>query len=105
NATYNATFTYPEGGAIEYVKAIGSAVKPDAISLDEALVAIDLAKRIAKTTKREIRFDRLVSSAPFDKLAKMTGLAHDASAFTWNKVLVFNLGFDAKGATGRHWVY
>jgi len=105
NASYNATFTYPEGGAIEYVKAIASAVKPNAVALEEALVAIDLEKRIARTQKREIRFERLVSSAPFDKLAKMTGLVHDASAFTWNKVLVFNLGFDAKGATGRHWVY
>ncbi len=105
NASYNASFTYPEGGAIEYVKAIASAVRPDAISLNEALVAIDLAKRIATTNKREIRFERLVSSAPFDKLAKMTGIAHDASVFTWNKVLVFNLGFDAKGATGRNWVY
>ncbi len=105
NASYNATFTYPEGGAIEYVKAIASAVKPGAVSLEEALVAIDLEKRIAKTNKREIRFERLVSSAPFDKLAKMTGLAHDASAFTWNKVLVFNLGFDGKGTTGRNWVY
>jgi len=27
NATYNAHFTYPEGGAIEYVKAIASAVE------------------------------------------------------------------------------
>jgi hypothetical protein len=35
----------------------------------------------------------------------MTGLSHDASAFTWNKVLVFNLGFDRKGAPGVHWVY
>ncbi len=105
NATYNATFTYPEGGAIEYVKAIASEVDATRISLGEGLVAIDLKKRVAKTTKREIRFERLVSSAPFDKLVKMTGLAHDASVFTWNKVLVFNLGFDKKGKKGAHWVY
>jgi protoporphyrinogen oxidase len=105
NATYNATFTYPEGGAIEYVKALASAVRPDRIALGEAVVAVDLKRRVAKTTKREIRFERLVSSAPFHRLAKMTGLAHDERAFTWNKVLVFNLGFDKKGPKGRHWVY
>jgi protoporphyrinogen oxidase len=105
NASYNATFTYPEGGAIEYVKALESALKPGAIALGEALVGIDLRKRMAKTNKREIRFERLVSSAPFNRLVSMTGLSHDASAFTWNKVLVFNLGFDRKGHTGRHWVY
>jgi protoporphyrinogen oxidase len=105
NATYNATFTYPEGGAIEYVKALASAVRPDAISLNEKLVGIDLKKRIARTTQREIHFERMVTSAPFDRLVKMTGLPHDAEAFTWNKVLVFNLGFDRKADTGRHWVY
>jgi protoporphyrinogen oxidase len=105
NATYNATFTYPEGGAIEYVKALASAVPSSAIALEEKLVSLDLKRRVARTTKREITYERLVSSAPFPSLVKMAGLAHDASAFTWNKVLVFNLGFDRKADLGRHWVY
>src|SRR5437763_554362 len=93
NATYNATFTYPEGGAIEYVKALASAVKPGGIALEERLVSIDLKKRIAKTTKREIRYERMVTSVPFNQLVKLASMAHDESAFTWNKALVFNLGF------------
>jgi protoporphyrinogen oxidase len=105
NASYNATFSYPEGGAIEYIKALASEVRPGGIALEEPLVGIDLANRVARTTKREIRFERLISSAPFDKLVKVTGLAHDASAFDWNKVLVFNLGFDKKGPRAVHWVY
>jgi len=104
NATYNATFTYPEGGAIEYVKALASAVPTEAISLDERLVSLDLRRRVARTTSREIAYERLVSSAPFPALVKMAGLEHDGSAFTWNKVLVFNLGFDRKADEGRHWV-
>ncbi len=35
----------------------------------------------------------------------MAGLDHDPSVYTWNKVLVFNLGFDRKGPTGVHWIY
>jgi protoporphyrinogen oxidase len=105
NATYNASFTYPAGGAIEYVNALASALRPGTIALNEALVSIDLRSRVARTTKREIRFERLVSSAPFPKLAAMCGLAHDREAFTWNKVLVFNLGFDRKGERDVHWVY
>jgi protoporphyrinogen oxidase len=105
NASYNASFTYPEGGAIEYVNALASAVRPEAIALEEGLVAVDLKRRVATTTKREIRYERLVTSVPFDRLLKMAGLAHEASAFTWNKVLVFNLGFDRKAAHDRHWVY
>ncbi|MBX3230874.1 MAG: FAD-dependent oxidoreductase [Labilithrix sp.] len=105
NATYNARFTYPEGGAIEYVKALASAVRPDAIALKERLMAIDLATKTAKTDKREIRFERLVSSAPFNKLLTIARVDHDPTAYSWNKVLVFNLGFDKKGQKDVHWVY
>ncbi len=105
NATYNATFTYPAGGAIEYVKAVASEVEPSAIHLNEGLESIDLDQKIARTNKGEYRFERLVSSAPFPSLLQRCGLAHDASAFTWNQVLVFNLGFDGKGPDDVHWLY
>lgn len=105
NASYNASFTYPAGGAIQYVNALASALRPGTLSLNESLLSIDLRARVARTTKREVRFERLVSSAPFPKLASMCGITHDREAFTWNKVLVFNLGFDRKGARDVHWVY
>jgi hypothetical protein len=105
NATYNATFTYPEGGAIEYVKALATGVPDDRIALSERVVAIDVERKVATTTKREIGYRRLVSSMPFPALAEACGLAHDRSVFSWNKVLVFNLGFDKKGPKHVHWVY
>jgi protoporphyrinogen oxidase len=105
NTSYNSTFTYPEGGAIEYVKALASAVAPEKISLGEKVVGLDLRRRVAKTNKREIRYERLITSAPFNRLVTMAGLPHEEGAFTWNKVLVFNLGFDKKADKGRHWVY
>lgn len=105
NQSYNASFTYPQGGAIEYVNAIASAVRPEAICLNEALIGIDLERKVARTTLREIGFDRLVSSAPFNRLAQIAGLDHNEDAFTWNKVMVFNLGFDRKGPKDVHWVY
>jgi protoporphyrinogen oxidase len=105
NTSYNATFTYPEGGAIEYVKALASAVREGGVSLGEGLVAVDLPRKVAKTTRREIRFERLVSSAPFDRFVTLCGVDHDPSAWAYNKVLVFNLGFDAKGMKDVHWAY
>lgn len=105
NRSYNSTFTYPEGGAFEYVKALASAVRPSAIATDEALLAVDLERRVARTSRREIAYQRLVSSAPFNRLLRITGLEHDARLFTWNKVLVFNLGFDRKGPSDVHWMY
>ena len=105
NASYNATFTYPEGGAIEYVRALASAVKKGGVALSEGLVSVDLERKVATTAKRELRFERMVSSAPFHKFAGLCGLDHDPSTWAYNKVLVFNLGFDDKGKTGVHWAY
>jgi protoporphyrinogen oxidase len=102
---YNASFTYPQGGAIEYVKALASAVRPDAIALDEPLVAVDLERKLARTPRRELRFQRLVSSAPLNRLLPLTGLPHDAGVFSWNRVQIFNLGFDRKGPRDVHWIY
>jgi protoporphyrinogen oxidase len=105
NASYNAHFTYPAGGAIEYVNAIASAVRPDAIRLGEAVVSVDLERKVATTTKGEYQFERFVSSAPFNRLLAMARIPHDDAAYSWNKVLVFNLGFDKKGRKDVHWIY
>ena len=105
NKSYNATFTYPKGGAIEYVNAFLSEVPEKMISYNERLLKIDLEKKIATTDKRDIAFGHLVSSAPLNRLLQMTALEHDEDAFSWNQVLVFNLGFDKKGPTDPHWVY
>jgi len=105
NSSYNATFTYPEGGAFEYVKAIASEVPSASITTNEPVTAIDLKQRVATTTQREIKYERLVSSMPFNRLLELAKVPHDARVFTSNKVLVFNLGFDRKGPRDVHWVY
>ncbi len=105
NASYNSTFTYPQGGAIQYVNALAQGVPAGHISLSERVERIDLRHKVATTGRREIAFERLVSAAPFNQLLAMTGLAHDPEIYSWNKVLVFNLGFDRKGIEGIHWIY
>lgn len=105
NKSYNSTFTYPEGGAIEYVGALKKQVPDEKICLGEHLESLDVVNRVAHTDRRVIRFERLVSSAPFNRLLKISGLSHDPTVFSSNKVLVYNLGFDRKGWEGLHWVY
>lgn len=102
DAGYNATFTYPQGGAIEYVKALLHDVA-DCVALDEGVTAIDPAARTVTTPKRTVSYRHLVSSMPLPALLRMCGIAH--AGFTSNKVLVFNLGFDRKGPRGVHWMY
>jgi protoporphyrinogen oxidase len=105
NSSYNASFSYPEGGAIEYVKAIASELNSSQIALGERLVAVDLDSKVATTNKRKIRFAQLVSSAPFNRLLEACGKLDEPATWSWNKVLVFNLGFDKKGPDGVHWIY
>ena len=105
NRSYNATFTYPEGGAIQYVRALMQGVDESRISYRERVESIDLDAKIARTTEREIRFEHLISSAPFVRLLEMAGHRWEPEIYDWNKVLVFNLGFDRKGPEGIHWIY
>ena len=35
----------------------------------------------------------------------MARVPHDADRYSYNKVLVFNLGFDRKGPERHHWIY
>jgi protoporphyrinogen oxidase len=102
---YNATFTYPEGGAIQYVHALLRDLPEGTVALGEPVTQLDLDAKIATTPTRQVRYKRVVSSAPLRTLAKIAGVPHDARAFTSNQVLVFNLGFDRKGPRGVHWMY
>lgn len=102
---YNATFTYPAGGAIQYIHALLADLPPETVSCGEPVTQIDLGAREVVTPKRRIAFGKVVSSAPLPALARMTGMVHDASVFTSNKVLVWNLGFDRKGPRDVHWMY
>jgi len=105
NDSYNATFTYPEGGAIQYVRALASELDPNRILTDSPVTAIDPAKRIATTPQGDIEFEYLVSSMPFPRLLSAAGVTHDPSIYSANKVEIFNLGFDAKGPEDVHWIY
>lgn len=99
---YNATFTYPAGGAIEYIHALLADLQE--VACDEPVTAIDLDARIVCTPKRTVSYRRVVSSAPLPALAQLARVPH-APVFSSNKVLVWNFGFDRRGRTDVHWMY
>lgn len=104
--SYNATFLYPKEGCIRIVNSVASHVDAGRISLGEKLVAINTDSHTAVTDKRTMHYDRLVSTMPLPRLLDLCGIAYDDDVYTWNKVLVFNLGFDAKGSEKRNcWLY
>lgn len=106
NFSYNTHFTYPRGGAIEYVNSLYKRVDAKKLFLNEELISIDRKNKIAYTNKREIKYDRLISSMPFTTLLNKTKTPYNKEIYSWNKVLVFNLGFDKKGVDKvNNWVY
>ncbi|WP_293713930.1 NAD(P)-binding protein [uncultured Parabacteroides sp.] len=106
NTSYNSHFTYPKEGAIEYISSLVKNIDSDKIFIEEELQSIDVNNKIAFTTKREIRYDNLISTLPFPILLDKCSVEYPQDIFTCNKVLVFNLGFDSKGDDIiNNWIY
>ena len=106
NSSYNSHFTYPKTGAIEYVNSLLHNIDNTKVSVDEELIFIDTEKKIATTNRREIHYDRLISTIPLPVLLTKCGIDYPEGVFSCNKVLVFNLGFDSKGDDRiNNWVY
>jgi len=106
NDTYNATFVYPKHGAVQYVDSMASHVNKEAIRLNNTITSIDPhAHLVTLHSGEKIQYDRLISTIPFPALMELTGEPANPS-LSWNKVLVFNIGFDRQGLdTKNHWIY
>ena len=104
--SYNASFLYTRGGAVEYVNSVLNRIEKNHVSLGEYLVSVNLEEKIAITNLRELSYDRLISTIPFPKLLCLCGISFDRPLYTCNKVLVLNIGFNKKGIDQtNHWVY
>lgn len=104
--SYNDHFTYPSTGAIEYINSLCSRIDPSKISMGERVLSIDCAAHTVTTDRRTLHYDNLISTIPFPELLRLAGVKYDTEIYSWNKVLVFNLGFDRKGKdTANNWVY
>lgn len=107
NNSYNATFVYPKKGAFEYVKSVVSTINQEKILLNSEVVSVDMAaKKVRTKNGAEFSYDRLISTLPFPRLLELCGVEYDKSFYSWNQVLVFNIGFDSKGPVDKqHWIY
>lgn len=106
NNSYNAFFLYPKKGCIKIVESIASHVNPLKINFNEKVTSINIEKKWVITNKRVLPFDNLISTMPFPKLLDNCNIIYNKDIYSWNKVLVFNLGFDKKGCDLRNnWIY
>jgi protoporphyrinogen oxidase len=105
NKSYNATFTYGKDGAQAYVDALAKGVKAKKIRTGEAVHAIDVQNRSVTTEAGTYQYDNLISTVPLPGLLKFVGKTEYIQRYTYNKVVVLNLGFDSSATNDNHWIY
>lgn len=110
NTSYNNTFMYPKRGAQVIIDILMENVNKNNILLNIMVEKIDLEKHEAKLNNGEVVvFNNLINTSPFNSFLKLTNnLEYNelSDRLTYNKVLVFNLGFNKKSKYNKeHWIY
>lgn len=108
--SYNNTFMYPKKGAQVIIDVLMKDVDENKILLNSVIQSINLEeKKVILTDGTEIYYEYLINSMPFDKFLKLTNnkeYIDFSNELTYNKVLVFNLGFNKKSKyNDHHWLY
>lgn len=108
--SYNNTFMYPKKGAQVIIDVLMKDIDENKILLNSVIQSINLEdKKVILTDGTEIYYEYLINSMPFNKFLKLTNnkeYIDFSNELTYNKVLVFNLGFNKKSKyNDHHWLY
>ena len=110
NTSYNNTFMYPKKGAQVIVNKLCEKVDMNKVMLNTSVTSIDLNKKEATLSNGEtVSYNNLVNTIPFNKFLNLLNIQEYTSfsnKLSYNKVLVFNLGFDKKSTyNNTDWIY
>ena len=109
NSSYNNTFMYPENGAMSFLNKLYNNLDKTRVKLNTSIVSINYEKKIAITSNdEEIQYEYLINTIPLNHFLKLTESNEDKAlnnSLSYNKVLVFNLGFEKKSDFDEHWIY
>lgn len=110
NTSYNNTFMYPKKGAQVIVNKLCEKVDMNKVMLNTSVTSIDLNKKeVTLSTKEVISYDNLINTIPFNKFLSLLNIqeyTNFSNELSYNKVLVFNLGFDKKSIyNNTDWIY
>lgn len=109
NTSYNNEFLYPRKGAGAFLDKLYESLDSEKVKLNTKIVKIDAKNKIAYTDKNEsIHYEYLINTSPLNQFLKLMNRKNDIELLqklSYNKVLVFNLGFEKKSEFDEHWVY
>lgn len=110
DVSYNNKFLYPKNGAGSFIDILYSNLDKNKVKLNTTIKCIDNDNKTVITENgEEYTYEYLINTAP---LNHFLGLFNNAEfeklkgELSYNKVLVFNLGFDKKSKfINEHWIY
>ena len=110
DVSYNNEFLYPKDGAGSFIDILYNNLDKNRILLNTCITSIDYDNKIVTTsTNAQYKFEYLINTAPlnhFLKLFNNPDFNKLEKSLSYNKVLVFNLGFNKKSKfTKEHWIY
>lgn len=110
DVSYNNKFLYPRNGAGSFIDILYNKIDKSKVMLNTKIEEIDYENKIVKTSDgEEYKFEYLINTAPlnhFISLFKNEKFSELKKELSYNKVLVFNLGFNKKSKFNKeHWMY
>lgn len=107
--SYNNSFLYPKNGAGSFIQILYDTLDKNKILLNTSVVSIDIERKLVKLSNNDIvQYETLINTMPLNNFIKIIGGHKDLlNEMSYNKVLVFNLGFDKPSplCTKEHWLY
>ncbi len=107
--SYNSSFLYPKNGAGSFIEVLYNGLKKEKVLLNVSVEKIDKEKKKAKLSNGlEVEYEYLINTTPLNKFLHFIGGQEKLiNEMSYNKVLVFNLGFNKKSklCTKEHWLY
>ena len=107
--SYNGSFLYPKNGAESFIKILYDNLDKSKVLLQTSVTKIDTKKKVATLSNGEkVEYKHLINTMPLNHFLELIG-GHKAllKEMSYNKVLVFNLGFDKPSPLCKkeHWIY
>lgn len=110
STSYNNSFLYPKDGAGSFIQILYDSLDSSKVLLSHKVVKIDdESKKAELDDGSKITYEYLINTSPLNHFLDYFDGEEFKSlqeALSYNKVLVFNLGFNKKSKyTEEHWMY